>query len=147
MNPQRRLISVTTDQISVGNEEFNTLNLDESASVNLHGLHTCFSIEPENGDANANGFWVVYCLPSQVITATSDLPQSVASLNSDEYNAYVWGIGCWTASNQAPFHYEFAPRTSRTCQKGARIVLQILVEGVSAGLVRINTTQTGFTTQ
>ncbi len=108
-------------------------------------MHYCFSIEPENADANSNGFWVVYCLPAGVIDVASDLPNSFAQLDNEDFLPYVWGVGCWTASNQAPFHFEFAPSTSRNCQKGARIVGRITQEGISAGNARVNATLTGFT--
>ena len=147
MNTQRRrlnaestsnttLSSTTTDDIQIV--------MDESASVNVHGLRYCFSIEPENADANANGFWVCYCLPAQTITVSS-LPNTFATLDNEDFLPYVWGVGCWTASNQAPYHYEFTPTTSRTCQKDARILATIVKTGISAGAVRINQTMTCFT--
>ena len=144
MNPQRRLIEARSDAIGIAANVL-TQNLTESSSVNVHGLRACGSIEPENTDANANGFWIVYCFPSTVI-GDSGLPSSFGDLDDKLYNPYVWGIGCWTASNQAPFHFEFTPSTSRTCQRGARIVFQVEITGVSAGNVRVNQTMTMFTT-
>ena len=145
MKTERRRLDAQFDQEGLNGVSRTTINLTEGPSVNFHGLHYCFSIEPENGDANANGFWVLYCLPAGVISVTADLPSSFADLDNEDFLPYVWGVGCWTASNQAPFHYEFAPRTSRTCQNGARIHAQVVVTGVSAGQVRINQTMTGFT--
>ena len=143
MKTQRRRLVADTDAIGLGRADL-VLTLNETDSVNLHGVHYCFSIEPENADANANGFWIVYCLPGQII-ASADLPQTFGQLGDEDFLPYVWGVGCWTASNQAPFHYEFSPSTSRNCQKEARIFCAIHVEGVSAGNVRINQTLTGFT--
>ena len=144
MNVQRRRLDAGSDQAVLNGTEFVEIVQDETDAANLHGLHYCFSIEPENGDANANGFWVVYCLPAGVISPPSDLPSSFSELDNEDFLPYVWGVGCWTASNQAPFHYEFAPSTSRNCQKGARIRCAITVTGVSAGNVRINQTVTCF---
>ena len=135
-NSNNTLNSPTTDDI--------TITLDEGPSVNAHGLRYCFSIEPENADANANGFWVMYCLPAQQILVSS-LPSVFSQLDSEDFLPYVWGIGCWTASNQAPYHYEFTPSTSRTCQNGARLVGMVVKTGISAGAVRINQTLTCFT--
>jgi len=143
-NTQRRRIAVNSALLGVGSNMYTELTFDESDSVNFHGARFCFSLEPEVGDANANGFWVVYCVPSDVI-ATSDLPTTFAQLASDEYNAYVWGIGCWTASNQAPYHMEFAPSTSRNCPREARVFLQVLQNGITTGNSRCNTVITGFT--
>ena len=144
MKAQRRRLEAETDSKAVNTRMNVTLTMDESDAVNFHGMHYCFSIEPEVADANANGWWILYCLPSQVISV-ADLPTSFALLDNEDFLPYVWGVGCWTASNQAPFHYEFAPGTSRNCQKGARIIGQIGLEGVSSGNVRINQTITGFT--
>ena len=149
MITQRRRLEAESDSnalIDDGDADFLTVTLDESASVNVHGLRACGSIEPENADANANGFWIVYCLPAQVINLL-DLPQNFAQLDNEDFLPYVWGCGCWTASNQAPYHFEFAPKTSRTCQKGARIVTVVVKSGISAGAVRINLITTCFTSQ
>ena len=145
MNSQKRRIVTDTDAGGIGAVDL-TLDLDDADAVNVHGMRFCASIEPENTDANANGFWAVWCLPSGVIQ-TADLPISLSALgNETDGAAYLWGVGCWTASNQAPYHFEFAPKTSRNCQKGARLIFRIKKDGVSAGNVRINALMTGFTT-
>jgi len=110
---------------------------DEQGSMNFHGLRYCFSIEPENADANANGIWYVVCLPQGLINS-GDLPNTIGEMVDDsDVSKYIWGMGCWTASNQAPFHYEFAPKSSRNCVKGARVRAVIVPNGISAGAVRI----------
>ncbi len=143
MKTQRRRLDAESIASGIG-QTFAEIAFNETDAVNFHGMHYCFSIEPENADANANGFWVVYCLPGDVISS-SDLPQSFAQLDNEDFLPYVWGVGCWTASNQAPFHYEFAPSTSRNCQKQARILCVVAITGISAGLARVNQTITGFT--
>ena len=147
MNTQRRRLNAETNSnTTLNSASADSLDtaLDEGPSVNVHGLRYCFSIEPENGDANANGFWLCLCLPAGVLQ-TTDFPTTFANLDNDNFNPYVWGVGCWTASNQAPYHYEFTPSTSRTCQNGARISAYIVKSGISAGAVRINQTMTFFT--
>ena len=121
------------------------LDLDETNATNVHGLRYCFSIEPENQDANANGWWVVFCLPSGV-PAVGTLPATIGIIGDDtDWSPYLWGLGCWTASNQAPYHGEFNPSTSRNCQRNAQIVAYVVKEGISAGAVRIIQTLTCFT--
>ena len=147
MNTQRRRLNAETFSSNTLNSTsaFDiTIVLDEGPSVNAHGLRYCFSIEPENADANANGFWVCYCFPAGVI-ALANLPSTFATLDNEDFLPYVWGVGCWTASNQAPYHYEFTPNTSRTCQNGARIIGMVVMTGISAGNARINETMTCFT--
>ena len=143
MNPQNRETTATTDSNSSTTAR-NSVEIQFDTQVNFHGLHYCISIEPENADANCNGFWVVYCLPGDVIT-TGDLPNTFPGLDDQKFQPYVWGLGCFTASNQAPYTWEFAPRTSRTCKEGARILAYVVTTGISAGAVRINQILTGFT--
>ena len=148
MKSQRRRLTYDSDSnstLDASNADVTTINLDESDAVNVHGYRFCGSIEPENADANANGFWAVFCLPAGVLNVALDLPSTEGELNSEDTNAYLWGVGCWTASNQAPYHFEFAPSTSRNCQKGARIVAYVVKSGISAGAVRTNIVATCFT--
>ena len=147
MNVQRRRLEAETDSNTTLNSpsaDVAQLTMNEGPSVNVHGLRYCFSIEPENADANANGFWVLYCLPAGILS-TGDFPGTFADLDNEDFLPYVWGVGCWTASNQAPYHYEFTPSTSRNCQNGARILGMVVKSGISAGAVRINQTITCFT--
>ena len=147
MNTQRRRLNAETKSNGTLNSSTTDnidITLDEGPSVNVHGLRYCFSIEPENADANANGYWLALCLPADILLP-NDFPQTFAELDNEDFLPYVWGVGCWTASNQAPYHYEFTPSTSRTCQKGARIFCFIVKAGISAGNVRINQTLTCFT--
>ncbi len=148
MNAQRRRLGTTTAANATLNSSASDgvlVELDETNVTNVHGLRYCFSIEPENADANANGWWVVFCLPAGMIQS-ADLPQTIGQLGDDTENSpYMWGMGCWTASNQAPYHGEFNPRTSRNCQKNARIFAYVIKEGISGGNVRIIQTITFFT--
>jgi len=50
------------------------------------------------------------------------------------------------ATNQRPFFWNFRPKTSRNMARGSRIVVQILQEGISAGVSRQNTLITGHVT-
>jgi len=147
VNTQRRRLNAESRANTTLNSQTAdniTVTFDEGPSVNVHGLRYCFSIEPENQDANANGFWVCYCLPAGILQSI-DFPNDFTTLDNEDFLPYVWGIGCWTASNQAPYHYEFTPSTSRTCQNGARVQCMIVKTGISAGAVRINQTLTCFT--
>ena len=148
MNAQRRRLATTTNSNTTlvdSTTDRIILDLDETNATNVHGLRYCFSIEPEVQDANANGWWAAWCLPSGLPTL-NDLPKTIGTLGDDSENSpYLWGLGCWTASNQAPYHGEFNPMTSRNCQRNAQIVVYVVKEGISAGAVRIIQTLTCFT--
>ncbi len=116
------------------------------AMVNLHGYRAQFAAEPQDADANCNGIWAVWVLPNDTIQ-NSDLPTTYGEFGNEDRSAYLWGMGPFMASNQTPILVEFAPMGTRNMQRNSRVVLQIFIQGVSAGLVRLNTTQTGFVTQ
>ena len=148
MNAQRRRLATTTDANTTLNSVAAgdlSIDFDETNATNVHGLRYCFSIEPEDADANANGWWAVFCLPSSN-TPGGSLPSTIGTVGDDaDWSPYLWGLGCWTASNQAPYHGEFNPRTSRNCQRNSRIVAYVIKEGISAGAVRVIQTLTCFT--
>jgi len=140
---QKRRVQSTTLTLGVAGSANIIVDQDQADVANFHGWRFCFSLEPENADANSNGFWAVWCLPGEGIQ-TADLPNTAGEFGSEDFAPYLWGIGCWTASNQAPYHMEFAPQTSRTCQMGARLVFRVFQQGISAGQARINMITTGF---
>jgi len=142
---QKRRVETTTTTATATQNRTLTMDLDDADAVNVHGFRMCLSLEPENADANANGTWAVYCLPGGTIQ-NADLPLTIGALGNEDSAPYLWGLGCWVASNQGPLNaLEFAPKTSRNCQKGARIVLVVTFDGVSAGAVRSNMIMTCFT--
>ncbi len=147
-NSQRRRLGTATSANATLNEDSVDriiIDIDEGIVTNAHGLRYCFSIEPEVQDANANGWWAVFCLPSD-LPILSQLPTTIGQLADDtNFSPYIWGLGCWTASNQAPYHGEFNPMTSRNCQRNAQIVAYVVKEGISAGAVRTIQTLTLFT--
>ena len=145
MNAQKRKIVTTTTTKAAATSLSLSMDLNDADAVNIHGVRACISIEPENQDANANGTWALYCIPGGVIQ-DSDIPATIGTLGSEDSAPYLWGVGCWVASNQGPYNHEFAPKTSRNCQKGARLLLRVTFDGVSAGNCRINAVITGFTT-
>ncbi len=116
--------------------------IDETNGTNVHGLRCSFIVEPEDADANANGNWVLYCIPDEA----SGVPtSSTGSLETEASNAFIWAIGTWAGSNQTPYCKDIDVATSRNCQNGARIVLVIDVEGLSVGNARVRATMTYFT--
>ena len=143
MVQQKRRLEVSTSNPGVSNNYID-VDFDTDTVVNVHGYRAMVAIEPENADANANGIVGVWVLPGGVIQ-NADLPTSFGQWGDEAHAPYLWGYFPFVASNQTPFHGEFCPKSSRNIQKGGRIVLHVLLAGVSAGLVRLNTTQTMFT--
>jgi len=140
-----RRMEVSSAAPGIGNSFIDMQFLDDSM-VNLHGYIAQFSLEPQDAGANTNGIWAVWVLPNDTIQ-NSDLPVTFGDFGSEDRSAYMWGYGPVMASNETPQHVIFQPKGTRNMQRNSRVVLQILLQGVSAGLVRVNTTQSGFVTQ
>ncbi len=142
MAKSRRRIEVSTSTPGISNN-FIDLQFLNDAMVNLHGYRMEFMIEPQDADANANGIWAVWVLPGEVIQ-NADLPVGFGDFGDEDRHPYLWGLGVFGATNQTPSHTSFAPGTTRNMARNSRVVLQIFIQGVSAGIVRLNTIQTGF---
>jgi len=141
---QKRRLEVTTGTAGVANS-FIDMEFENDAMVNLHGYRATVAIEPQDADANSNGIMGVWVLPGGVIL-NGNLPQLYGEWGDEDFSQYLWGFKAWGATNQTPFHWEFSPTTTRNMARGSRIVLHILQAGISGGISRINTTQTGFVT-
>ena len=139
---QRARVHASSDSFGAGTEYSLIYTIDESNGVNVHGLRVSFIVEPENADANANGLWVLWCMPDEVPAVPSP---STGLMELEGSNAFIWACGAYAASNQTPFCKDLDLQTSRNCQQGARVVLVVRREGVSAGNVRIRAIMRCFT--
>ncbi len=139
----KRRTEVATGTPGVGNS-FIDINFDSGTAVNIHGFRAMIALEPQDAGANANGAIGIYVLPGGTIQ-NSDLPVAYGTFGNEDFAPYLWGMTPWIASNETPTLWEFAPKTSRNMQRGGRIVLDLRVEGISAGLVRQNSMLTCFT--
>ena len=145
MAKNKRRMEIATGTAALGSNSFIDMDFDKGQVVNVHGFRADVKIEPQDADANANGAWAVWVLPGGVITNT-DLPNTFGAFGDEDFAPYLWGIGVWMAANQTPEKILFEPKTSRNIQAGGRVVFQIQVNGLSAGLIRQNTVLTCFTT-
>ena len=141
---QKRRLEVATGTSGLG-VSYIDMEFVNDANVNLHGLRVDVAIEPQDADANANGSIIVWNLPGKAIQNT-DLPLTFGGQGNEDFSQYIWGWIPWACSNQTPFHWSFAPGTSRNKARESRIVCQITVNGISAGLIRQLTMITGFVT-
>ena len=144
MGKNKRRVEVATGTASIS-DNFIDMDFDKGQVVNVHGFRVEAMIEPQDADANANGIWAVWVLPGGVIT-NGDLPNTLGAFGDEKFAPYLWGIGVWGGTNQTPAMINFAPKSTRNVQAGGRIVFQLRVNGLSAGLVRHNDVITCFTT-
>jgi len=117
--------------------------IDESNGINAHNVHINFICEPETAGANAHGAWVLWCLPDELSTQPSS---AIVNLELEGANQFLWACGLWAASNETPFVLgDTTFGTIRNCANGARLILAIQMDGVSAGAVRVDTMLTANT--
>ena len=103
--------------------------------INLHNIWGSVGCEPENADANANGWWVLYIRRKNAPNVT----WTIGVANAEEENQDIIACGLWMAANQAAFTSEpIHPMTSRNLGPGDTLRLSAFVNGVSAGAVRVN---------
>jgi len=145
MAKNKRRVEIATGTAAAASNSFIDMDFEKGQVVNVHGLRMEIMIEPEVGDANANGVWALWVLPGGAIQ-NSDLPSTYGAFANEDFAPYLWGIGVWGAANQTTVHILFDPDTSRNIQAGGCIVAHIMVNGLSGGLIRQNTLITCFTT-
>ena len=145
MAKNKRRIEVTSSAPGISNN-FIDLEFVNDAMVNLHGYIAQAILEPQDADANYNGIWAVWVLPNATIQ-NSDLPTTYGEFGNEDRSQYMWGYGPTAGSNQTPGVIDFRPKGTRNMARDSRVVFQIFIQGISAGLVRLNTTQSGFVTQ
>jgi len=137
-------MEVATGNPGISNN-FIDMDFEKGQAVNIHGLRCESSLEPQDADANATGMWAVWVLPGGVIQ-NSDLPATQGDFGNEDFAPYLWGMGTFACSNQTPTHIVFTPSSTRNMQSGGRIVFEISILGLTAGLVRHRTMITCFTT-
>ncbi len=131
---QRKRIHAKTTAIGVG-ESTLLATVDETNGVNFHNIHFGFAVEPEVADANANGTWVLWCIPD----AVSAVPAATfGSLEAEGSNPFLWAMGVWVATNQTGYTSDdMVIRSSRNCPRDGRLVLVVRVDGLSTGNARV----------
>ena len=93
----KRRIEVLTN--NPGNSiNFIDVEFDKGQVVNVHGYRALIAMEPEDGEANANGIIAIYRLPGSVIQ-NSDLPSIYGAFGDEALAPYLWGIQPFAASN------------------------------------------------
>ena len=97
MAKDKRRVEVSTGTPGLS-LNFVDVEFDHSTVVNVHGYRMQFDLEPQDADANANGFWAVWVLPGGVIQ-NADLPITIGQLGDEDFAPYLWGLGLMMASN------------------------------------------------
>ena len=102
--------------------------------TNYHNIWGSFCVEPQDADANANGFWILWLKPD---VAQTDPVFDSTELNSGTKNMVIIACGCWTASNQTPFNKEIHINSSRNLVANQELVLTVRQNGLTTGSSRV----------
>ncbi len=129
----------------------NTLVIEnnEDHRVNYHGIR--YKGRIQSGESTAmfqNGYVTLLCVPNDFIPITGIF--DIATMR--DMNEMIVAIEPWAlhknvvgADTSAEYYdFDFAPKTSRTCSMGGKIVGQVTNEGL--GSVVVNALLTMFTT-
>ncbi len=112
------------------------MNVPDDLQMNFHNIWMSICITPNDADANANGYWVLYLEPDS--TAAVFNP-SIAALNLETINFKIIACGCWHASNQAPYNLGVPlGKTSRNVRQNGRLILVTQIEGITAGNTNVD---------
>jgi len=139
---QRRRVHTIQETVAVNTAVDLIGTIDETNGVNAHGMRCSFTCLPDQQNANADGHWVIWCIPDE---ATAVPPIGTGALELEASNAFMWAIGTWSGSNETPYCKDIELGTSRNCQKGARLVLSIRADDLTAGMLEVRASMTYFT--
>ncbi len=128
---QAKRIQVNENNVTAGGQVNVSLEtpVDPREETNFHNIWGSVSVEPQNGDANAQGTWALLLMREGATTPT--LTDVV--VNGEVNNAIIVACGVWSASNQSPYNTSFHPATSRTLQAGDKMTLICIVTGITVG--------------
>ena len=111
--------------------------------VNCSNIWGSFTVEPEVGDANAQGTWVLYATQ----TRDTGFTWNDTLLNDEPEAAALIAAGVWSATNQTGFTHTFsAGSISRNIRKDCRLALQIMQTGITTGASSVRALLTCNTT-
>ena len=132
----------------------NTLVIEvtDSHRLNFHGIHFQGRLHGDNALSNAfqNGYVALLCVPNDQVALSGIF--GIADMR--DWNAMIIAIQPFSLYNRVTagsstgersmFDFDIAPKTSRTCAEGGKIVGQ--VTNVGLGNVIVNTLLSTFST-
>jgi len=139
-NVQRKTIVYNKFTLTTTGLAFSAIEerFESSDAVNVHGLRASITAAPFGPDEHLIGRWYVVMLPPSVAADIAIFNAWKANLATPalanaftESSELIWGSGIIHCSDQTPYHEEFAPKTSRTVQKGSALFIIVTVDEVS----------------
>jgi len=112
-------------------------------ACNIHGLIMDVMIG-QTGAGLSFGYWAVYLLPRG---GTPVPVLNTTNLDSEIDSAVTWMVGTWMTDDAGVIsHIGGAPRTSRNCPRGGRLMFVFANSALSGSLVRVHGVMSWFET-
>jgi len=136
MVQEPRRINVANEDDNVGGQSSARFgpSTEVRRQVNYHNIWWTIGLEPENADANAQGFWILWIKKD---ATASDPAFTTANLNAETFNQRIIALGQWSATNQSPFNMSSHLNSSRNLLPGEELVITVRSEGITAGQVSV----------
>ena len=134
---------LATDNTIAANAQLDRIISTSEDPCNIHGLMMDFMVG-QTGAGLTFGYWALMLFPRG---DTSFPTLNTTGINTQLFEAVVWMSGTWMTDDAGVVsHIGGAPRTSRNCPRGGRLVLVISNSALSASTVRVHGTVTWFET-
>ncbi len=130
------------DNTIAPNAQVNIVILTSEEPCNIHGLILDLHIG-SLGAGLTFGQWVLSLLPR---TGGLNPNVTTAGINAEADNPIFWMVGNWMVFGETIDHFGGAPRTTRNCPRGGRLLLSANNSALSGASVRIRGTATWFET-
>jgi len=129
------------DNTFAPNAQVNIVITTSEDPCNIHGLITDLMVGSLGAGINF-GYWAMLLIP----TRQTNIPTlNTTTINSEDFNALIWMLGTWMCDDPSGIaHIGGAPRTSRNCPRGGRLVLIVSNSVLSGSSVRIHGTASWF---
>ncbi len=128
--------------ISLGSQLSQVINTSEDP-CNIHGLSLDLFVGSNVGAEHNFGKWKLFLMPR---TGTNIPTLTTTAVNDERDSAITWMLGSWMIVDRGFAHIGGAPRTSRNCPRGGRLVLVVENSALSTTAVRVHGTMTWFET-
>ena len=103
--------------------------------TNYHNIWGSVLVEPQDADANANGWWILWLKPD---VTNPDPVYSQANILAQDFNQMIIACGTVGSSNQTPFNKEIHLNSSRNLVANMELVLTYHQNGISSGQARVS---------
>ncbi len=138
--------------VPVNGVDSRVIEVTDNLQENFHGIRFCGRIQQDNDVVGfTSGFITLMCIPNDQIA----IPALHSEADLNDSNSFIIAIvpfqmfveaGPATGEYGNTFDFSFAPKTSRSCMKGGKIVGQVTLNTGSVDEIIVTTLLSVFRT-